>query len=68
MNVLHLHLSDFCRFAVESKVFPELTATLTGNQGGFYTQNDVRELVAYAQDRGIRVVPEVRNNMRTAVL
>ena len=42
MNVLHLHLSDYCRFAVESRVFPELTAGLeSGEQAGFYTQDQV---------------------------
>lgn len=30
MNILHLHASDLCRFAVESKIFPELTSNLTG--------------------------------------
>lgn len=58
LNVLHLHVSDMCRFGVESKLFPNLTATLVGTQGGFYTQDDVHDLVAYAADRGVRVVPE----------
>ena len=58
LNVLHLHASDFCRFAVESKVFPNLTAALTGDMAGHYSQDDVRGLIAYAADRGIRVVPE----------
>ena len=44
LNVLHLHLSDFCRFSVESKVFPALTANLTGIHAGFYTQEEVRFL------------------------
>ena len=38
LNVLHLHASDFCRFAVESKLFPNLTASLTGIHAGHYTQ------------------------------
>ena len=58
LNVLHLHASDFCRFAVESKVFPNLTAALTGDMAGHYSQDDVRGLIAYAADRGIRIVPE----------
>jgi hexosaminidase len=58
LNVLHLHASDECRFGVESKLFPALTAGLTGDQGGFYTQADVAELVAYARARAIRIVPE----------
>ena len=58
MNVLHLHAADFCRFSIESKVFPELTNNLTGIKAGVYTQEDVREMVSYAADRGIRVYPE----------
>jgi|EP00945_MAST-04E_sp_MAST-4E-sp1_P004026 hexosaminidase len=58
LNVLHLHASDRCRWSVESKLYPNLTESLTGLQGGFYTQKDVAGLIAYAADRGIRVVPE----------
>ena len=59
LNVLHFHASDFCRFAIESTKFPQLTANLTGPlMGGFYTQAEVRSLVQYAGDRGIRVMPE----------
>ena len=36
----------------------DLTASLTGILGGHYSQDDVRELVSYASDRGVRVVPE----------
>jgi hexosaminidase len=61
LNVLHLHASDNCRWSVESKLFPQLTAGLGpagGDMAGFYTQADVRGLVAYARARGIRIVPE----------
>jgi len=58
LNVLHLHASDQCRFGVESKLFPNLTAGLTGDFGGFYTQSDIKDLISYGSDRGIRVVPE----------
>ena len=44
LNVLHLHASDFCRFGVESKLYPNLTASLTGVKGGFYTQQDIKTL------------------------
>lgn len=56
MNVLHLHLSDDQSFRVESKKFPELTKK--GSHGQFYTQEEIKELLAYARDRGIRIVPE----------
>jgi hexosaminidase len=58
LNVLHLHASDMCRFGVESKTFSTLTSSLTGIHAGHYTQEDIKGLIAYASDRGIRVVPE----------
>ncbi len=56
MNVLHWHLSDDQGFRVESKKFPKLTGM--GSDGMFYTQDEIREFIAYAHDRGIRVMPE----------
>ena len=56
MNVLHWHLYDNEGFRVESKRFPKLQEA--GSDGLYYTQDEIREFVAYAHDRGIRVVPE----------
>ena len=56
LNVFHWHLSDDQGFRAESKKFPGLTANASG--GEFYTQDQMREVVAYARARGIRVVPE----------
>ena len=56
MNVLHWHLSDDQGFRVESKTFPKLTGM--GSDGQHYTQDEIRDFLAYAHDRGIRVVPE----------
>jgi hexosaminidase len=56
MNVLHLHLSDDQGFRVESKRFPKLQEL--GSDGLYYTQDEIRDLVSYAHDRGIRVLPE----------
>jgi len=56
MNVLHLHLSDDQGFRVESKRFPKLHEM--GSDGLYYTQAEIRDLVAYAHDRGVRVIPE----------
>ena len=56
MNVLHWHLSDDQGFRAESKVFPKLTGM--GSDGMFYSQADIRDVIAYARDRGIRVMPE----------
>ena len=56
MNVLHWHLTEDQGFRVESKKFPELH--LMGSDGLFYTQEQIREIIRYAADRGIRVMPE----------
>jgi hexosaminidase len=56
LNVLHWHLSDDQGFRVESKRYPRLQRD--GSDGQFYTQAEVRDLVAYARLRGVRVVPE----------
>jgi hexosaminidase len=56
MNVFHWHLSDNQGFRVESNVSPLLQEK--GSDGLFYTQEQIREVIAYARDRGIRVVPE----------
>jgi hexosaminidase len=57
LNVFHWHLSDDQGFRIESKRYPKLQ--LEGSDGNFYTQAEVREIVGYARDRGIRVVPEL---------
>src|SRR5271166_4115229 len=56
MNVFHWHLSENQGFRVESKKFPKLHEM--GSDGLYYTQEEIRELIEYARDRGIRVVPE----------
>jgi hexosaminidase len=56
LNVLHWHLSEDQGFRVESKVYPLLHQK--GSDGLYYTQEQVREVVRYAADRGVRVVPE----------
>jgi hexosaminidase len=56
MNVFHWHLSDDQGFRMESKIFPRLTGE--GSDGMYYTQEEAKEVVAYARGLGIRVVPE----------
>jgi len=56
MNVLHWHLSDDQGFRVESKRFPKLTGD--GSDGLYYTQAEIRDVIEYAHQRGIRVMPE----------
>ena len=56
LNVFHWHLSDDQGFRVESKRYPRLQQL--GSDGGFYSQDELKEIIAYARDRGIRIVPE----------
>lgn len=56
LNVLHLHLSDDQGFRVECKTYPKLHQM--GSRGEYYTQEQIKEIVAYASVRGIRIVPE----------
>ena len=56
MNVFHWHLSENQGFRVESKRFPKLHEL--GSNGDFYTQEQIKDVIAYADARGIRVVPE----------
>lgn len=56
LNVLHWHLSEDQGFRVESRRYPKLHEL--GSDGLYYTQDELREVVAHARDRGIRVVPE----------
>ncbi len=56
LNVLHWHLSDDEGFRVESKRYPRLQQY--GSDGLYYTQAEIRGVIAYARDRGVRIVPE----------
>ncbi len=56
LNVLHWHLSEDQGFRVESKVYPKLHEL--GSDGFYYAQAQIKDVVDYAEQRGIRVVPE----------
>ncbi len=56
LNVLHLHLSDDQGFRVECKTFPRLQEM--GSDGKYFTQDQIKDIIKYANDRGIRVYPE----------
>jgi len=64
MNLLHLHLSDDQGWRIEIKSWPNLTThggstQVGGGKGGFYTQEEYKDLVKYAADRFITIVPEI---------
>lgn len=56
LNVLHLHLTEDQGFRIESKKLPQLHQK--GSDGLYFTQDQIREIIAFAAERGIRVVPE----------
>jgi hexosaminidase len=57
LDVLHLSLSNNEGFRIESRRFPKLNSI--GSHGQFYTQAELRDLVRYAADRGVRIIPEI---------
>jgi hexosaminidase len=64
MNILHLHLADDQGWRIGIKSWPALTeiggkTEVGGGKGGFYTQEEYKELVQYAADRFITIVPEI---------
>jgi hexosaminidase len=64
MNVLHLHLSDDQGWRIEIKSWPNLTThggstEVGGGKGGFYTQEQYKELINYATERHVTIVPEI---------
>lgn len=74
LNRLHLHLTDDNGWRIEIKKYPDLTnkgawrgkdelippTYLSGSKryGGYYTQKEMKELIAYAQDRNVMIIPE----------
>lgn len=64
MNALHLHLSDDQGWRIEIKGWPRLTEVggsrqVGGGEGGFFTQDQYREIVDYAASRFVTIVPEI---------
>ncbi|HPR86154.1 MAG TPA: beta-N-acetylhexosaminidase [Prolixibacteraceae bacterium] len=64
MNALHLHLSDDQGWRIEIKSWPNLTAhggktEVGGGEGGFYTQEQYADIIKYAQERFITIIPEI---------
>jgi hexosaminidase len=68
MNVLHLHLTDDQGWRLQLDAFPELTEKGAHfpdrydepeSHQGFYTKDEIRDLIWYAEQRGITIVPEI---------
>ncbi len=60
-NIFHFHLTEDVAWRLESKRYPQLTSpeTMTRFPGMFYTEEDMKELIQYCQDRFITLVPEI---------
>jgi hexosaminidase len=66
LNRMHLHLTDDQGWRLEIKAYPELTTIGSkriegeGHEyGGFYTQEEMKEIIQYAADRYITIIPEI---------
>ena len=66
MNILHWHLTEDQGWRIEIEKYPKLTEIGAWREnkngkkyGGFYTKEDIKEIVLYAKDRGIEIVPEI---------
>jgi hexosaminidase len=69
LNVLHLHLTDDQGWRIEIKKYPKLTSPKTtvfdqssnqpAERSGFYTQDQIHDLVKYAAARNITIIPEI---------
>ena len=66
LNIFHWHLTDAPGWRIEIKKYPRLTEVgAIGNQSdpkaaaAFYTQDEIREIVAYAAERFIEIIPEI---------
>ena len=65
MNVLHWHLTEDQGWRIEIDKYPKLNTVgswredSTGKYGGFYTKKEIREIVKYAKERYIEVIPEI---------
>ena len=63
LNYFHWHLTDHPAWRIECKAYPQLNDPQYQRQGRdegkFYTYDDIREIIAYAKERGITIVPEI---------
>lgn len=55
LNILHWHLTDDHAWRIESKKFPKLHES----SGEYYTQEEIQELISFARERGIEIIPEI---------
>jgi hexosaminidase len=56
-NIMHWHIVDSVSFPYQSTMFPEMSRKGAYSPDHVYTADDIKEVVAYAKNRGIRVIP-----------
>jgi hexosaminidase len=66
LNILHWHLVDDQGWRIESRTFPKLH--WTGGKGGYYTHAQIREIITYAENRNVMVLPEIDMPGHTSAL
>ena len=63
MNAFHWHLTDYPAWRIECKAYPQLNdpqyQRKRRDEGQFYTYDEIREVIAYAKERGIMIIPEI---------
>jgi len=63
INYFHWHLTDYPAWRIECKIFPQLNDAQYQRPGRdcgkFYTYDEIRELIGYAKERGITIIPEI---------
>ena len=63
LNVFHWHLTDNPAWRIESHAYPQLNDpkfhTKGRDEGKFYTYDQIREVIAYAKERGVMIIPEI---------
>ena len=63
LNVFHWHLTDNPAWRIECKVYPQLNdakyQTKGRDEGRFYSYDEIRDVIAYAKQRGIMIIPEI---------
>ena len=63
LNVFHWHLTDNPAWRIESRAYPQLNEakyhTKGRDEGKFYTYDGIRDVIAYAKERGVMIIPEI---------
>jgi len=61
LNVFHFHPTEDIAWRIQSKQYPQLTApeNMLRNKGQYYSEEEIKELIAYCKERYITFVPEI---------